>query len=104
MQQLALDRRRRETAKTPRMEKNAKIFFGKKHHTNPWRSRNAGKLRYIGFTGHKDPAIHLKMLRIADERGFRFDTVQMPLNVMDPHFKSFEHQVLPVLLQKKIGV
>jgi len=67
-------------------------------------AKNAGKLRYIGFTGHKDPAIHLKMLRIADEHGFRFDTVQMPLNVMDPHFKSFERQVLPVLLEKKIGV
>jgi predicted aldo/keto reductase-like oxidoreductase len=67
-------------------------------------AKKAGKLRYIGFTGHKDPNIHLKMLRTADEHGFTFDTVQMPLNVMDPHFKSFERLVLPILLQKNVGV
>jgi len=67
-------------------------------------AKKAGKLRYIGFTGHKDPAIHLHMLDLARKNGFRFDTVQMPLNVMDAHYHSFEHQVLPVLLQEKIGV
>ncbi|WP_394822021.1 aldo/keto reductase [Pendulispora albinea] len=67
-------------------------------------ARKAGKLRFIGFTGHKDPSIHLKMLQIADAYDFRFDTVQMPLNVMDAHFRSFEHRVLPVLLRKGIGV
>jgi predicted aldo/keto reductase-like oxidoreductase len=67
-------------------------------------AKKAGKLRYIGFTGHKDPNIHLKMLRTAEEHGFAFDTVQMPLNVMDPHFKSFERMVLPVLLQKNAGI
>jgi aryl-alcohol dehydrogenase-like predicted oxidoreductase len=67
-------------------------------------AKKAGKLRFIGFTGHKDPAIHLAMLKTAAQHGFHFDTVQMPLNVMDPHFKSFEHQVLPVLLEQKIGV
>jgi predicted aldo/keto reductase-like oxidoreductase len=63
-------------------------------------ARQAGKIRYIGFTGHKDPAIHRKML----EQGFAFDTVQMPLNVMDYHYRSFEAQVLPVLVERNIGV
>lgn len=67
-------------------------------------ARKAGKLRFIGFTGHKDPAIHLHMLDLAAKNDFKFDTVQMPLNVMDAHFRSFEHQVLPVLLREHIGV
>jgi aryl-alcohol dehydrogenase-like predicted oxidoreductase len=67
-------------------------------------SKKAGKIRYIGFTGHKSPDIHLHMLKTADAHGFSFDTVQMPLNVMDAHFNSFEKQVLPVLAEKKIGV
>jgi predicted aldo/keto reductase-like oxidoreductase len=67
-------------------------------------ARAAGKTRYIGFTGHKDPAIHLHMLETAKKHGFRFDTVQMPLNVMDAHFRSFQHQVLPVLVRENIGV
>src|SRR5467141_5114932 len=67
-------------------------------------ARKAGKLRYIGFTGHKDPRIHLYMLEVANENGFRFDTVQMPLNVMDAHYRSFEKLVLPELLKQNIGV
>jgi aryl-alcohol dehydrogenase-like predicted oxidoreductase len=67
-------------------------------------ARQAGKLRFIGFTGHKHPDMHLAMLAAADRNGFRFDTVQMPLNVMDAHFESFEARVLPVLVQKQIGV
>jgi aryl-alcohol dehydrogenase-like predicted oxidoreductase len=67
-------------------------------------AKKAGKLRFIGFTGHKSPAIHLAMLKAADDHGFRFDTVQMPLNVMDAQFESFQKQVLPVLLDKRIGV
>jgi uncharacterized protein len=67
-------------------------------------ARKAGKLRFIGFTGHKDPQMHLAMLAEAERHGFEFDTVQMPLNVMDAHFNSFEAHVLPVLLQKRIGV
>ncbi|MEO8130948.1 MAG: aldo/keto reductase, partial [Bryobacteraceae bacterium] len=59
-------------------------------------ARDAGKIRYIGFTGHKDPHVHLYMLEKAKEHGFRFDTVQMPLNVMDAHFRSFRTHVLPV--------
>jgi aryl-alcohol dehydrogenase-like predicted oxidoreductase len=67
-------------------------------------AREAGKLRYIGFTGHKDPHIHLHMLEVAAENGFKFDTAQMPLNVMDAHYRSFEKLVVPELLKRKIGV
>jgi aryl-alcohol dehydrogenase-like predicted oxidoreductase len=67
-------------------------------------SKKAGKIRYIGFTGHKSPQIHLHMLETATKNGFTFDTVQMPLNVMDAHFDSFEKLVLPVLVEKNIGV
>jgi predicted aldo/keto reductase-like oxidoreductase len=67
-------------------------------------AKKAGKLRYIGFTGHKSPEIHLHMLDTASKHGFTFDTVQMPLNVMDAHFDSFEKLVLPVLVEQRIGV
>jgi aryl-alcohol dehydrogenase-like predicted oxidoreductase len=67
-------------------------------------ARQAGKLRYIGFTGHKDPHIHLHMLEVARENGFTFDTVQMPLNVMDAHYRSFAKLVLPELVKQQIGV
>ena len=67
-------------------------------------AKQAGKLRYIGFTGHKDPRIHMQMLSVAAERGFHFDAVQMPLNVMDAHFRSFAHLVLPYLVQQGIAV
>src|SRR3984957_12431826 len=68
------------------------------------KARQTGKVRYIGFTGHKSPEIHLEMLRTAFAHGFTFDTVQMPLNVMDAHFDSFEAKVLPVLGAHNIGV
>ena len=68
------------------------------------KAREAGKLRYIGFTGHKDPRIHLHMLEVAKENGFKFDTVQMPLNVMDAHYRSFEKEVVPELVKLKIGI
>ncbi len=67
-------------------------------------AQQAGKIRYIGFTGHKDPLVHLRMLEIAASHKFRFDAVQMPLNVMDAHFRSFEHQVLPLLVRDEVGV
>ena len=66
-------------------------------------AKQAGKLRYIGFTGHKDPRIHLQMLAVAEERGFQLDSVQMPLNVMDAHFRSFSHLVLPYLVEHGIA-
>lgn len=67
-------------------------------------ARQAGKLRYIGFTGHKDPEIHLHMLRVAAENGFKFDTAQMPINVMDAHYRSFSKLVVPELVKQNIGV
>lgn len=67
-------------------------------------AKKAGKVRHIGFTGHKDPHIHLYMLEVAARHDFHFDTVQMPLNVMDAHFRSFQHLVLPELVKRQIGV
>jgi uncharacterized protein len=66
-------------------------------------AKRAGKVRYIGFTGHKDPYVHLRMLEEARAHNFHFDTVQMPLNVMDAHFRSFTHEVLPVLNHEDIA-
>jgi predicted aldo/keto reductase-like oxidoreductase len=67
-------------------------------------ARQTGKIRYIGFTGHRDPDIHLKMLNTGFKHSFTFDSAQMPLNVMDMHFKSFAQKVVPVLVQHGIGV
>ena len=67
-------------------------------------ARQQGKLRYIGFTGHKDPHIHLYMLEVAAQNGFHFDTAQMPLNVMDAHFRSFSKLVVPELVKQQIAV
>src|ERR1700733_14705803 len=67
-------------------------------------ARHAGKIRYIGFTGHKDPLVHLRMLETAQKHSFHFDTVQMPINVMDAHFRSFEKEVMPVALKQGIGI
>jgi aryl-alcohol dehydrogenase-like predicted oxidoreductase len=66
-------------------------------------ARDAGKLRFIGFTGHKDPRIHLHMLEVARNHGFHFDTAQMPLNVMDSHYRSFGKLVVPELVKEQIG-
>jgi predicted aldo/keto reductase-like oxidoreductase len=67
-------------------------------------AKQAGKVRYIGFTGHKSPEIHLHMLKTARQHQFDFDAVQMPLNPMDAHYDSFERLVLPVLVKHRIGV
>ena len=67
-------------------------------------AKKAGKVRYIGFTGHKDPRIHLYMLEVAQKRGFHFDTVQMPLNVMDAHYRSFGQLVAPVAVKQGVGI
>jgi aryl-alcohol dehydrogenase-like predicted oxidoreductase len=66
-------------------------------------ARKAGKIRFIGFTGHKSPEIHLNMLAAAEKNKFKFDTVQMPVSVMDAHYDSFTNKVLPELTRKKIG-
>jgi aryl-alcohol dehydrogenase-like predicted oxidoreductase len=67
-------------------------------------AKKAGKIRFIGFTGHKDPQIHLHMLQVARENGFKFDAAQMPLNVMDAHYRSFAKLVVPELVKDKIAV
>lgn len=67
-------------------------------------AREAGKIRYIGFTGHKDPHIHLHTLEVARAHGFRFDTAQMPLNVMDAHYRSFSRLVVPEMVKAGVGV
>jgi aryl-alcohol dehydrogenase-like predicted oxidoreductase len=67
-------------------------------------ARAAGKLRFIGFTGHKDPQIHLHMLSVARAHDFKFDAVQMPINVMDAHYRSFARLVVPELVRDGTGV
>jgi aryl-alcohol dehydrogenase-like predicted oxidoreductase len=67
-------------------------------------AKEKGKVRYIGFTGHKSPEIHLKMLDTAFAHDFTLNAVQMPLNLMDAHYDSFEKKVLPVLVKHNIGV
>jgi aryl-alcohol dehydrogenase-like predicted oxidoreductase len=87
-----------------RYEDPHRIFDEEGAHAALVEARRAGKVRYIGFTGHKDPRIHLHTLEVAREHGFTFDTVQMPLNVMDAHYRSFELLVLPELVKQNIGV
>jgi predicted aldo/keto reductase-like oxidoreductase len=60
------------------------------------KARQEGKIRFIGFTGHKSPEIHLHMIETADKHGFVFDSVQMPVNALDQHFDSFQQKVIPV--------
>ncbi len=67
-------------------------------------AKKLGKIRFVGFTGHKDPLVHLRTLEVAKENGFRFDAVQLPLNLLDAHFRSFEKAVLPELVKEQIGV
>jgi aryl-alcohol dehydrogenase-like predicted oxidoreductase len=67
-------------------------------------AKKAGKVRYVGFTGHKDPAVHLRMLDVAAQHNFHFDTCQMPLNVLDYHFRSFTHDVVPRLVKEGVAV
>jgi aryl-alcohol dehydrogenase-like predicted oxidoreductase len=87
-----------------RMEDPDRIFEDNGAHRAMLDAKKAGKIRYIGFTGHKDPLVHLRALEIAAQQQFKFDAVQMPLNVMDAHFRSFEKQVVPVLVKQGIGV
>ena len=87
-----------------RMEDPEKVFAKGGALEAALKAKAAGKVRFIGFTGHKSPEIHLKMLEVADAHGFRFDTVQMPLNVMDAHYDSFGAKVLPELVKRGIGV
>ena len=86
------------------MEDPDRIFTEGGAHEAVLEAKKAGKVRFIGFTGHKDPLVHLRMLEVASKHDFRFDAVQMPLNVMDAHFRSFEKQVVPVLVKEGIAV
>jgi aryl-alcohol dehydrogenase-like predicted oxidoreductase len=87
-----------------RMEDADRVFAEGGANEAVLEARKAGKVRYVGFTGHKDPAVHLRTLEVASQHQFRFDAVQMPLNVMDAHFRSFAQQVVPVLVKQGIGV
>lgn len=87
-----------------RYEDPHRIFDEQGAHAALIEAREAGKIRFIGFTGHKDPRIHLYMLEVAKENGVKFDAVQMPLNVMDAHYRSFEKIVLPELVKENIAV
>ena len=64
-------------------------------------AKKAGKIRYIGFTGHKDPVVHLRMLEVAKAHNFHFDSAQMPLNILDAQFRSFAHDVVPKLVEQR---
>lgn len=87
-----------------RMEDADRIFGDGGAHEAVMAAKKAGKVRYVGFTGHKDPQVHLRMVEVATAHGFTFDAGQMPLNVMDAHFRSFEKHVLPVLVKQGVGV
>jgi aryl-alcohol dehydrogenase-like predicted oxidoreductase len=87
-----------------RWEDPHRIFDEEGAHAALLEARDAGKIRYIGFTGHKDPQVHLHTLEVADRHGFRFDAVQMPLNLMDAHYRSFAKEVLPELVRRDVGV
>lgn len=67
-------------------------------------AQKAGKVRFIGFTGHKDPHVHLYMFEVARRHGFHFDTVQMPINIMDAHYRSFAQLVVPEAMKQKTAV
>jgi len=87
-----------------RMTDADKYFGPNGAHEAVMAAKQAGKVRYVGFTGHKDPSIHLHMLDMAAKHGFHFDSCQMPLNVLDYHFRSFAHQVVPRLVAEKTAV
>ena len=87
-----------------RMEDPDRLFEENGAHEAMIEAKKAGKLRYLGFTGHKDPVVHLRTLEVAAQHQFKLDAVQMPLNVMDAHFRSFEKSVLPVLVKEGVGV
>jgi len=87
-----------------RYEDPHRIFQEQGAHAALIEARDAGTLRYIGFTGHKDPHIHLHMLAVAAQHGFKFDAVQMPLNLFDAHYRSFAKLVVPELVKQGIGI
>jgi predicted aldo/keto reductase-like oxidoreductase len=87
-----------------RMEDPDRYFAPGGAHEAVMAAKKAGKIRFVGFTGHKDPAVHLRMLDVAAQNNFHFDTCQMPLNVLDYHFRSFAHEVVPRLIKEGVAV
>ncbi len=87
-----------------RMTDPDKYFAPGGAHEAVMAAKKVGKVRYIGFTGHKDPSIHLHMLDMAAKNGFHFDACQMPLNILDYQFRSFAHQVVPRLVKEGTAV
>src|SRR3954470_18652831 len=87
-----------------RLEDPDRFFAPDGPHEALLEAKKAGKIRFIGFTGHKDPSVHLRMLELAAQHHFHFDSAQMPLNLLDTHFRSFEKNVVPKLVQQKIAV
>lgn len=87
-----------------RMEDPDRYFAPGGAHEAVMAAKKAGKIRYIGFTGHKDPAVHLRMLDLAAQHNFHFDAAQMPLNVLDFHFRSFAREVVPRLVKERTAV
>src|SRR6476661_685910 len=87
-----------------RLEDPDRFFAPSGPHEALLEAKKAGKIRFIGFTGHKDPSVHLRMLELAAQNHFHFDSAQMPLNLLDAHFRSFEKNVVPKLVEQKIAV
>ena len=87
-----------------RMEDPDRYFAPGGAHEAVMAAKKAGKIRYAGFTGHKDPSVHLRMLDVAAQNNFHFDACQMPLNVLDYHFRSFAHVVVPRLVKEGTAV
>jgi aryl-alcohol dehydrogenase-like predicted oxidoreductase len=87
-----------------RMEDPDRFFAAKGPLEALMAAKKAGKIKYIGFTGHKDPAVHLRMIELADQHQFHFDTAQMPINILDYSFRSFRHEVVPKLVERGIAL
>lgn len=87
-----------------RLEDPDRIVAAEDAHEALVAAQKAGKVRFIGFTGHKDPTVHLRLLDIAKAKGISFDSVQMPINVLDAHFRSFTQHVVPRLVAEGIGI
>ena len=80
-----------------------KIFADGGSHEAMLAAQKAGKVRHLGFTGHKDPSIHLAMVEACRKHGYPLEAVQMPVNLLDASYRSFTHQVLPVLVKHGIA-
>jgi aryl-alcohol dehydrogenase-like predicted oxidoreductase len=87
-----------------RLEDPDRYFAPGGPHEAVMEAKKAGKIRFFGFTGHKDPYVHLRILELAAKNGVHFDTAQMPLNILDAQFRSFARDVVPKLVEQGVGV